>query len=215
MPRPAFKIVVIDDDMAMELLAERLRFQGHEARRLTSAADAIEQMDIVAAADLVVLDIIMSWPNTISGTEMDSARTAGMEVLRQIRAHNEDLPVLAYSATQDQSLIDAVNADPSSDFCSKWEGASLADMVTLVHRRLGVSDSPEPEQPFIVHGHDDKTKLALKNFLQNKLGFKEPIILHEQPSLAAFPRICPAISANSFSGRSVWCTAVGSLSEER
>ena len=183
MARPARNIVVIDDDMAMELLAERLRFQGHEARRLSSAAEALDQIDTVVAADLIVLDIIMSWPDTISATEMDNARTAGMQVMRQIRARNEDVPVIAYSATQDRSLIDAINADPRSDFCSKWEGISLADMIALIHRKLGVSDSPEPEQPFIVHGHDDKTKLELKNFLQNKLGFREPIVLHEQPSL--------------------------------
>lgn len=35
---------------------------------------------------------------------------------------------------------------------------------------------------FIVHGHDGLEKLALKNYLQNSLGFAEPIILHEQPS---------------------------------
>jgi predicted nucleotide-binding protein len=38
------------------------------------------------------------------------------------------------------------------------------------------------KQPFIVHGHDNETKLELKNFLQNKLKFNEPIILDEQPS---------------------------------
>jgi len=35
---------------------------------------------------------------------------------------------------------------------------------------------------FIVHGHDDKTKLEVKNYLQNVLLLPEPIILHERPS---------------------------------
>ncbi len=183
MPRRPLNIVVIDDDMAIELLADRLRLLGHGARRLSTAAEALEQIDTVVAADLIVLDIIMSWPETVSGTEMDSARTAGMEVMRQIRASNEHVPVIVYSATQDGSLIEGINADPRSHFCSKWEGASLADMIALIHRTLGVSEPQESEQPFIVHGHDDKTTLELKNFLQNRLRFKEPIILHEQPSL--------------------------------
>ncbi len=34
---------------------------------------------------------------------------------------------------------------------------------------------------FIVHGHDNELKKDLKDFLQNKLGFKEPILLHQQP----------------------------------
>lgn len=36
---------------------------------------------------------------------------------------------------------------------------------------------------FIVHGHDDKAKLDLKNYLQNTLKFPEPLVLHELPSI--------------------------------
>jgi predicted nucleotide-binding protein len=35
---------------------------------------------------------------------------------------------------------------------------------------------------FIVHGHDDNAKLALKNYLQNTLRWPEPVILAEKPS---------------------------------
>jgi predicted nucleotide-binding protein len=35
---------------------------------------------------------------------------------------------------------------------------------------------------FIVHGHDESTKLSLKNYLQNTLRLGEPIILHEKSS---------------------------------
>ncbi len=36
---------------------------------------------------------------------------------------------------------------------------------------------------FIVHGHDERTKWEVKNYLQNTLHLPEPIILHEQSSL--------------------------------
>ena len=35
---------------------------------------------------------------------------------------------------------------------------------------------------FIVHGHDENPKLALKNYLQNTLRWPEPVILAEKPS---------------------------------
>jgi predicted nucleotide-binding protein len=35
---------------------------------------------------------------------------------------------------------------------------------------------------FIVHGHDNEAVRDLKDFLQNKLNFDEPIILHQKPS---------------------------------
>jgi len=37
-------------------------------------------------------------------------------------------------------------------------------------------------QAFIVHDHDGKSLLALKNYIQNTLKWKEPIVLREQPS---------------------------------
>jgi CheY-like chemotaxis protein len=40
---------------------------------------------------------------------------------------------------------------------------------------------PKPRM-FIVHGRDDETKLALKNYLQNTLDLGKPVILHEQRS---------------------------------
>lgn len=35
---------------------------------------------------------------------------------------------------------------------------------------------------FIVHGHDENAKLALKNYLQNTFHWPEPVILAEKPS---------------------------------
>lgn len=177
------KILLVDDDLAIEMLAERLRFHGHESRRLSSANIALENIDELAGADLVVLDIIMSWPSNVPGTELDGARSAGMELLRQIRERTKTTFVLVYSATDDRSLIDAVNDDPRSTFRSKWDGPTLADLVALIYHLLDIPRIEQKERPFIVHGHADSTKLELKNYLQNRLGLDEPIILHEQPSL--------------------------------
>lgn len=54
-----------------------------------------------------------------------------------------------------------------------------------------VTDTSSPNEwpprknirPFIVHGHDDKTLLELKDYLQNTLGMSEPTILRRMPSL--------------------------------
>lgn len=35
---------------------------------------------------------------------------------------------------------------------------------------------------FIVHGHDTALRLDLKNYIQNTLGWQEPVILAEKPS---------------------------------
>jgi CheY-like chemotaxis protein len=176
------RIFVIDDDLAMEAISDAFRYRGYEADRINSASTALKRLDEIATADLVILDIIMPWPAEVPAHGMAGDRTAGMEVFRGIRAKNATLPIIAYSGTQDGSIIEALGDDPHTKFMSKWESHSLKELVTEALRRLGLEDVQKPTV-FIVHGHNDKEKLSLKNFLQNKLHLPEPIILHEKPNI--------------------------------
>jgi len=176
------RIAVIDDDLAMDLLTDNLGFRGHDAYRISSASDAISEIERVLSADLVVLDIIMSWPEGRPLTGLAGAHTAGMEVLSEIRKVNRGLRVIAYSATQDAAVITALADDPCTSFLSKWETQSLRELVRRIYGALRLPHEPDAPQAFIVHGHNETAKLALKNYLQNTLQLPEPIILHEQPN---------------------------------
>jgi DNA-binding NtrC family response regulator len=59
---PKMTIALIDDDYATDILIEHLIFRGYDARRINSAAAALQSLDDIAAADLVILDIIMERP---------------------------------------------------------------------------------------------------------------------------------------------------------
>ena len=59
----------------------------------------------------------------------------------------------------------------------------MKDIISRIEQTLGISSSAALPRTFIVHGHDDNSKLALKNYLQNTLDLPEPTILHEQPSV--------------------------------
>ena len=177
------RVAIIDDDLAMDILTDGLHFRGHDAYRIATVADALREIERIISADLVVLDIIMPWPQDRPATGLTGDRTAGMEVLRDIRRQSQNLPVIAYSATQDASVVDAIADDQYTLFVSKWEGRSVRELISLINRTLGLTDAPAAPQPFIVHGHNEAAKLDLKNYLQNTLHLPEPIILHEQPSL--------------------------------
>jgi len=173
-------IVVIDDDLSMKVLIDRLRFGGHDVQRMSSPTEALEEIEKVISADLVFLDIIMSWPPELGRDGFTGTLTAGMEVLREIRKRHRDLPVIVYSATQDRAVIDALADDSHSKFVSKWGSPSLRDLVQMVNSNLGLPNERPTLRPFIVHGHNETAKLALKNYLQNTLHLPEPTILHEQ-----------------------------------
>ena len=176
------QIAVIDDDLAMNLLSDSLRYRGHDAYRIATADEAFREIDRIVSADLVVLDIIMPWPFSKKPAGLAGACTAGLEVLQEIRKRKQDLPIIAFSATQDGTVINVLGDDPFTSFLSKWDGHSLKDLTHRIYRTLGLEETEAP-QPFIVHGHNETTKLSLKNYLQNILHLPEPIVLHEKPNL--------------------------------
>ena len=177
------KVVIVDDDIAMDLLVEGLHFRGHDAYRIATTCDALRQIDQIVSADIVILDIIMPWPDDSQTKCPTGHRSAGMEVLREIRKKKRDFPIIAYTATQDTLVTDAIADDQFTLFLSKWNSPSLREIINLINQKLGLMDAQIPLQSFIVHGQNENIKLALKNYLQNTLKLPEPIILHEQPNL--------------------------------
>jgi len=177
------RIAVVDDDLAMDVLVENLHFRGHDVYRIATAKEALSRIDEIVSADLVILDIIMPWPDDWPASVPAGVRSAGMEILREIRKRKRDLFIVAYTATQDGSVIKAIQDDKFTSFLSKWGSPSLREIITLINRKLGLTEALAAPQSFIVHGQNETQKLALKNYLQNTLGLPEPIILHEKPNL--------------------------------
>lgn len=177
------KVTVLDDDYASEILVEYLGYAGHDVRRLASAEEALAQIDAVAASDLLVLDVIMP-PAQMSGAgQISGGRNTGLIVFQAVRKINPKLPILAYSATSDLDAIALLRKDPHTTYLPKWSTPTLEELVARIDGMLGLEHERVRPRPFIVHGQDEATKLAVKNYLQNTLKLPEPIILHEQPNL--------------------------------
>lgn len=175
------KIAIIDDDYATGLLAERLKLLGNAVIQFTAVDDAIGDIQSIASSDLIILDIIMPLPSALA-TSVNGGSTSGLNVYKEIRHISKNVPIVVYSASSNVEIITLLRRDEHVLHISKWNALSLNDVVTRIERLLDNGKGKARPRAFIVHGHDEKTKLALKNYLQNTLGFQEPIILHEQPS---------------------------------
>jgi predicted nucleotide-binding protein len=106
-----------------------------------------------------------------------------MIVFQHVRKLKPNMPILAISATNDPDIIDILRRTPHTTFLPKWSMPSMGDVIRKIEAALGIERAKTSPKSFIVHGHDEAAKLALKNYLQNTLGLPEQIILHEQPSL--------------------------------
>ncbi len=174
-------IFLIDDDHSSELLVENLQQRGHQAERVRSVEDALGAIERISKSDLVVLDLVMPRSSATPET-VDGSRATGMVVYRELRKRSSKLPILIFTANQDPALVDLIDIDPAAKYTSRWSGPSFRDFIASLHHMLGIEIPAMRLQPFIVHGHDETTKLAVKNYLQNELKLPEPIILHEKPN---------------------------------
>lgn len=79
------KILLVDDEDSIHLIySEELEEEGYEVHSALSGEEALEKLKIIAP-DLVILDINMPGMN-------------GIDVLRQMKENNPDLPVILCSA---------------------------------------------------------------------------------------------------------------------
>lgn len=175
-------ISVVDDDLASTLLVEHLEYDGHRVVRYKSADDALEGIEEICASDLLILDLIMEPPSTEKGYSVSGASNAGMSVFSEVRSRSESLPILVYTANNNQDIAELIRRKPRTEYLPKWSAPTLSDFVGKVREMLGVETPQVHQKAFIVHGRDDKTKLEVKNYVQNTLGIYETVILHEQSS---------------------------------
>jgi len=79
------KILLVDDEDSIHLIySEELEEEGYEVHSALSGEEGLEKLKIISP-DLVILDINMPGMN-------------GIDVLRQMKENNPDLPVILCSA---------------------------------------------------------------------------------------------------------------------
>lgn len=175
------KIAIVDDDFSVEAIADGLRDSGYDVRRYASARAALDDLALIAASDLVILDVMMERPAGLDEIGSHGGHRTGVVLLRELRKCNQSLPVLVFTASQDRDAIQALTKQNAVSLVSKWID-SPDEVIQRVSKILGTSSAARNPQAFIVHGHDEVALLALKNYLQNILKLAEPIVLREQPS---------------------------------
>src|SRR5262245_31475660 len=94
-PGGTMHIVIIDDEAAVaETLAAAVRTQGHTARVVCSATESLAVLE-ANPPDAVFLDLVMP-------------ELSGVELLRQIRRHNPDLPIVVVTGRAEPGDLDEV-----------------------------------------------------------------------------------------------------------
>src|SRR5580704_12551363 len=116
-------LVVDDDDLSREMLAEVLARDGHT---VALAADGSEALRRLASAGDAAFDLVIS--------DVQMARTSGFELLAAINRTHPDTPVILVTAFADpRAAMDAVSRG-AADYLTK--PVDLAQLRATIARAL-------------------------------------------------------------------------------
>lgn len=174
------KVLIVEDDQFFGgLLIELLADVGLDSKIVGSAQAALRhELDDVQA---VLIDVMLPNNPNESGITVEETRggyLSGVAVARRLRRQVPNLQLILFSSGLVGMEAREWALDNDVPFVIKSEGQ--APFLQAL-RKLGLYSEPGP-QAFIVHGHDERRLLELKNYLQNTLQWPTPIVLREEPS---------------------------------
>lgn len=172
------RILFVDDDAFLrQLYVNHLEMSGFSVDVAGSPDEAIESaMD--RQYNVVVLDLMMPHGTILSPQATEGGFMTGAKLLDPLRKLQEKALYVGLSNTTNVHATQWFR-QAGGIFYQKQDYPPSEFAEELRRRTGGGTMKP---RAFIVHGHDNATKLELKNYLQNRLGFEEPVILSEKPS---------------------------------
>lgn len=173
-------LMVDDDDVFRNSLAELLIEHGlvDEVTHAADAAQALESASREGPFDLAIVDMVL--PVAAQGPQTEGVGTHLGEMIA--RAHLATR-VVGLSNFPTNALVSRATRAFSDVLPKRMFRGSATQRKRAAELLIrATDDSSRPIVSFIVHGRDERAKLALKNLLQNDIGLPEPRILHELPN---------------------------------
>jgi CheY-like chemotaxis protein len=182
MPRTKKVLWADDETYWMTTYHDELRVNGFEvvtAKTGTQVLRLLEEQGREIA--VIILDIMMPPGSDLPSKDSHGGYRTGLVLAREIRQKYPKIPIIGCSQVSDEEVA-AWFSQHAQGFMrkSEWFPYEAAEFIAQTISRRGVTRKPKC---FIVHGHDQETLFELKDYLQNTLGFAEPVVLRDRPSL--------------------------------
>jgi CheY-like chemotaxis protein len=173
-------LITEDDQFYAQYVSEFLRDHGVETTVVHEAEGALA-VD-AKTYDGAVIDVMLPNDPGVTGISAEESRGGfgtGIAVARRLLTKNPKIRIIFLSSGVGGQ--DAQTWAEERGFPFIWKSES-SYLIRQALRGLGLLGPKQPPLSFIVHGHDSTSLLELKNYIQNTLKWREPIVLREQPN---------------------------------
>jgi CheY-like chemotaxis protein len=169
-----------DDAFYRQQLSELLTDQGLSVEAVSTPKEALERLE--QSFDCAIFDVMLPNDESVTGisnVESWGGYRSGIALARRARESSNVTSIILLSGASEESDARTWAEQNGVVFVSKTDGRS--GMYRALSSLGLIAGEPTP-LAFIVHGHDDQSLLELKDFIQNSLGWRKPIVLREEPN---------------------------------
>ena len=176
-------ILFIEDDrfFALDYLFA-LKAYGYCVVFASTSDDALRLAKHFRFIRTVIIDIRMHYGRFFDSSESGAGIHTGTLLALELLNHLDNPKFIALTHSNDAMDEAFFRCLPGSFFCNK-QNETPTSFARKINMELSHYQKLKDVQSFIVHGHDKLAVLDLKNYLQNTLKLKEPIILSEKPNM--------------------------------
>jgi len=175
-----YALVIEDDGFTAQEYGTALALRGFNVLYAFSVEEALKTLEQYDdRVSLVVVDIRMPTGDYFSEFETVGGRKTGVFLAQEILDSSAARRVVALTNSTDSLDISWFEARENCYFCQK---RNFSPELFANYVRSTVMKDVSDLKCFIIHGHDKAAALELKNYLQNRIGLPEPIILSERRS---------------------------------
>ncbi|UOQ45163.1 response regulator [Halobacillus salinarum] len=167
------KILIIDNDESLRyMLTEFCKHAGWESDTAENGREGIKKFH-QDEYDIILVDYHMP--------EMD-----GLQTVREIRKHNEYIPILVLTVDERQEVADKFLEEGATDFALK--PVKAPDMISRIKLHVQIANmkhvQEEEEDVFTTKGISKQTLKSIANYLQNHPGPSSVDVISKQIGLA-------------------------------
>lgn len=173
------KILVVEDDVFFAgRLRELLVDHGHSVFIASSTEEALKLS--ADYFDWAIIDVML--PNDesitkISAMESRGGYLSGIPLARRLKSEKRCGAIILLSGTSFDTEASTWAEREQIPFLQKNIGPKATEHALI---SVGLIDGDFRPSSFIVHGHDDQSLYELKDFIQNTLGWRKPVVLREE-----------------------------------
>jgi predicted nucleotide-binding protein len=166
-------ILFVDDDLySMLTYVDVLTDAGFRVQQASGADEAIREAagrEFAAA----VLDVRMLH-GQLGELETAGGHRTGVALARRIRRKYPRLPIFLLTSSDDATIYEWARKDSNIVYLAK-RNVRPHNLVRYIRKAL--REPGASPNVFLVHGKSHGTLNAVKNYIQNNLGFSEPTVL--------------------------------------